>query len=119
MHSQCRTLATSVIWETRMIRQSLTRKHDNCSGQYLTVMLIITVIILRLYYNLHSNKGLGYCTYKGLGYCTYKALGYCTYKGLWYCTFKALGYCTYKGLGYCTYKGLLYLTYKGLGPDMG
>ena len=29
MHSQCRTLTTSAIWETRMIHQSLTRKHDN------------------------------------------------------------------------------------------
>ena len=37
MHSQCKTLATSVIWETRMI-------------QYLTVIITITIIILRLYY---------------------------------------------------------------------
>ena len=41
MHSQCRTLATSVIWETRMI-------------QYLTVIIILYwdyIIFVRVHYN--------------------------------------------------------------------
>ena len=48
MQSQCRTLATSVIWKTTW--EWFSHWQGNNCRQYLTVIIIITIIILRLYY---------------------------------------------------------------------
>ena len=52
MHLQCRTLATSVIWETRMI-QSPTRKtifdcNNNYYNYYTKIILYLCVCALQL-----------------------------------------------------------------------